>query len=488
MNIPKNEIEFVNQFYCPDYDRPHLPFGKIAEKWQYEIFCYPILEKRIERVYIEMARDTDKSGLTAALMVAACFYKPGLIVRIFAVDADQASVLRDSIEARILRPHPELKIDIELQARTLKFANGSKIVIEAADASSSFGKQADICVIDEFHCWKSENSKELYNSLASKGRSKIVILTNAGSARAGLCWETREKLRAEYDRDPRGWVYWYSGEAEPFLPSWITPERLERRRAELPPGVFKRLHLCQWGAGGDLFTQEHIEACRRFGLSYVMSDPDGGGVLGLDFGRVKDWTAGTIVKNVCGSIVLLNSKTWKGTHKNPVKTATAQEYAEAGFRDFGLSKAVIESWQMASVCEQLMSRYGSRVVEFKPSAQSVAAMSQTFYDLVTAGALNFPPDPGLERELLELEAEETGIDKTQFKIVYRRHSGGMGHGDRGRAIMMAAYFAAQERPARPLEEVLEGIACGAPRMAEEFDLIDGDRRQGGFSLEDMTSW
>ncbi len=475
MRIPKTPIEFLGRYYHPDLDRPELSFNKLGEQWQTDIFIAPYFEPRIERIYAEAPRDWDKTGLIAACAFAQCFYKAGIIVRVYAADSDQAAIVRDSIERRILNHHPELKHDVELQARVIKFANGSRLIIEAADADSAFGKQQDVAIVDELHVWKSPNHQRLYESIVSKGRTKVVILTNAGTSKSGLCWDVREALRVEYEADPQGWVFWFSAEADPYLPSWLTPERLERRRRELPPGVFKRLHLCQWGAGGDLFLPEHVETCKRPGLHYVSED-DGGGVLALDFGRVKDWTAGAVVKNVGGSIRVLHTQTWRGSHKKPVQTSVALEYAERGFQDFGVSKAIIESWQMASVCERLTARYGNaRVIEFKPSQQSVAAMSKTFYDLVTGGALNFPPDPALERELLELEAEESGADKSQFKIVYRRRAGGLGHGDRTRAVMMAAYFADQQRPSRPMAEILAGIASGEPRIS--FD--DGSSFIGG---------
>jgi len=507
---PTTPIEFVRRFYHPDLDRPELSFDELGEPWQYRVVVDPIFSDQVDRVYLEMPRDWDKTGLSAACGFAICFMRPGFVVRVYATDRDQAAIVKDAIIGRLLRPNPELKNDVDTQTWIFKFAKGSELSIESSDALSAFGKGQNWAIVDELHCWNKKSQQDLWESLVTKKRTKIVVLTNAGARRDGLCWDVRERFRKLWERDgAAGRVFFFSGADNPRLPSWITDELLARRAEEVPYGVYARLHLCKWGEGGDLFTAEQVDRCVVPDMRHVGGDPDGGGVLGLDFGHVRDWTAGAIVKGVrlAGggglndgrAVRLLNMRVWKGSHKAPVKTNVAKEYAEWGFKNFGLSKVALEAWQMLSVYEELVAKYPGRVEKFDPTGKSVPEISKNLYDLVVAGALLMPPDEAFKRELMGLEAEEVVArdkNKVTFKIVYPR-GGGEGHGDRTRAVSIAAWYAMKDYK-RPWDEILAGYAGSSGGRGGgglgERESTDGDEpglgsdMGAGIDRDEMDKW
>lgn len=273
-SVKESAVGLICAVYHPNLDEPTFTFGDIGESWQYDIIINPFFDPYIERSYVECPRDWDKTGLTAACAFAECAFSPGLMIRVYAADKDQAAITLDAINRRIIIPHPELvkSGDVSVNRNEILFSNGAKLAIESSDDSSAMGKGQDKAIFDELHCCRTEAHRRLFESVITKGRTKVMVITNPGAVKSGLCWDFRENVRRKWEAQVKflennpelvkktGKVFWYSGEVNPFLPSWLN-EKNTRARSNVPEGVFRRFHLCKWGEGGDLFSVETVAAC-----------------------------------------------------------------------------------------------------------------------------------------------------------------------------------------------------------------------------------
>lgn len=180
----------------------------------------------------------------------------------------------------------------------------------------------------------------------------------------------------------------------------------------------------------------------------------------LDFGLKKDWAVFVVVDGDSRMTKMIHKKIWKGSTRNQVSVSATEKYIKAAAIFFQLDLLVIEQWQMVGTIERLRGELNCPVEEFIPSAQSVVAISENFYQFVQRGSFRFPAsDIDYRTEMLELEAAESkdkSSDKTAFKIIYKRHAGGQGHGDTTRAIAMALYLITT-RYRRPIDEILNDV-------------------------------
>src|SRR3972149_2310201 len=108
-----------------------------------------------------------------------------------------------------------------------------------------------------------------------------------------------------------------------------------------------------------------------------------------------------------------------------------------------------------------------RIEEFTFSAPSIMRLSETLYNLISAGRLRLFPDGELERELLALQVRQTAVG---WRVDHQRG----GFSDRAVSLGLAALHAV-ERGARSsilpgygtfTREQLEDMgSTGAPEMA-----------------------
>ncbi len=256
----KHPLSFLKWFYHPVLDAPARRLVETLEPWQYQHIIRPMLDPTIRRVYIECVRDADKTGLTSAGAFTLCWFNKFYSVRQYAADRDQAGTCRDAIRKRILSHEPTIDRQITMPMLDIRFPNNSSYKIEASDAAGAWGKFSDLVIPDELHAWKKQSSVDLFNSIITKLGVKIVVITNPGDKKEGLCWDIRERWREAYERGDKDF-YFFSMENCPRLPSWLTDEYLEKQKAQMPAPVFKRFHLCQWTTAHDgLFTEADVDA------------------------------------------------------------------------------------------------------------------------------------------------------------------------------------------------------------------------------------
>ncbi len=188
----------------------------------------------------------------------------------------------------------------------------------------------------------------------------------------------------------------------------------------------------------------------------------------MDFGLTKDWAAFVAIENRNGDLFMIHKKIWKGSRSSPVEVAEVENYMRAAVPALELDTLVIERWEMVATIQKLTGELTCKVEEFIPTAQSVVAISQVFFQVIESAKFHYPAsDTDFTSELQELEAEESraaghAYDKGAFKIVYRRRAGGQGHGDTSRAVSIAAFYAIQDYH-RTLAEMLADTELGGER-------------------------
>lgn len=444
----KKAVNWIREHYHPDMNRPEMNFGQLGEPWQYKNFIEPFFNPRIDRIMCECPRDWDKTGLFGACIAAECLFNRGIFCRSYATDREQAGIVIDSIDRRILRRHPELqKEELIIKERgKLKFAGGSVFQDEASDARSAIGKPADRVFVDELHCWDRPSDVELWNSFVTKGRTKIVVATNPGARRSGLCWDTREDWRQAL-AEGAGNIFFFTASDDPWMPSWLNEDEV-RARSRVPAAVFRRFHLCLWGEGGDAFTEEEIVSCMRGDLRYADAAGDLPVVFGLDFGYKRNWTAIAGCAGGVTGVTKVHKKIWKGSEGSPVQIADIENYVGVLNKNFNMRRLALERPEMISTIQRLKEVYGGGVIEeWVPSEKNVIEISQNIYQLVSGGRFWFPAsDKEFADEMRSAElapaSGRAGTDKTNYKIRFRDRGRG-GHGDDFRATAIAAYYCTQ---------------------------------------------
>lgn len=461
----RDEIEFVQNFYHPDLDRPDKTFGEIGEPWQYEIFLFPYFDDRISRIYRECPRDWDKTGLTAACALSKIIFRDNIIIRIFGADRDQAAIIFDAIQRRILFHHPELERS-GITAGKLEISckqSNSILTVEPADDAGVFGLHQDEAVFEELHVWHKAAHRKLLEAIETKMRTRIVINTNPGANKKGLCWDQRKLYKKKFEAGSKA-VYFYTAEETPFLPSWLNEPEV-RDRVNVPPGVFRRLHLCKWGEGGDVFTDAQIKACINHAVSYVSEWHGGHTAGGFDMGLTRDWAAFAVVANIDGIIKLVHKKVWIPPGGGAqIQFDDVEEYLIKMIPLLNIYSFGVERWQMAGTTQKLQKMFPSRnIIDWVPSANSVVEISKNLWDIVNTNKFEMPNDPDFHSELLGLEAEESkSKDKTAFKLVFKREKGDCGHGDVTRAVAIACNLAIG-MPSRNFGTILKGVHAATPQ-------------------------
>lgn len=152
--------------------------------------------RRFKTVYVEVPRKNGKSMLASviALYMLLSDDEPGAEVYSAATKRDQAKIVFGTAlqmvrKSRKMRDHfgisyTQFNINVE--------KTGSKFEPLASEADSLDGLNTHCAIIDELHAHR---TRELYDvmetSTASRRQSALIVITTAGTNRAGICYEQR---------------------------------------------------------------------------------------------------------------------------------------------------------------------------------------------------------------------------------------------------------------------------------------------------------
>ena len=473
--VKEHAIEFIETYYHPIKTDPSKTFGQVAERWQYEYFLEPFFDPYIEIQYNETSRDWDKSGLMGASAFAERYFDSGT-TRVHSGDREQAEIILDSIRKRILNLHPELKrgdqvVDEKYQIKINTPMAKSILTNEATGkAQDATGKDISRLIYEEMHCCSEDADRELWYILASKGGTRKTIITNPGAKRQGLCWDVRTDVKKRYaDGDPR--VYFFSAERFPFLPSWLIEDDIMSRPG-LPDAVKRRFFKCQWGEGGDVFTEQQILACMRPNVFYLKQLLDIPTCWGLDYGPVANWTALAGCYGSPEGAFKIHKKIWQGSKGSPVQIDDVEDYIRWVSDNFNMSRLDAETYQMVSTIQKLKREFGdARINEWTPTEGNVIAVSKNIYQLVSNGRFGFPDtDEDFANEMRNAElvpaSGRNGTQKDDYKIKFR-DAGSEGHGDDFRATAIALLNCTQFYTRR-LADIAADIMVGRSTSMDKY--------------------
>ena len=434
-----------------------LPNGKrlgdCEEPWQTRHVFGPLdamngSEPRYRLVYFELHRGGAKSSYLAAEALTTAILDNDTRVYFLAGDKEQAGIARDMLEGYIRR-NPSLESSFKITGGEIVVpATGTRIRVLSSDAPTSYGlgglSRRVLFLADELWVWQGRELWDAIFTAAPKSTDwRIIVASNAGFDTGSVAWEVRELCRAPADAR----FYLYAPEG--IVAGWIRPEDVEAQRRSLPAHVFQRLWQNKWTEGsGSFVTREQLD--RNIDPDWRPQVAGADGVryfVGLDLGLRRDRTARAVVHydRASDRVVLDDLKVWTPTSGQEIQIAEVEEDLEAVDRRFGWPAFYLDPWQLIGSIQQLADSLN--VHEFKFTSESVRQLSENLYGLLKNGQMRLYPDPELERELLRLEARQTGYG---WRIDHR--SGG--YSDRAMAIGMAALHAALSGREMPLQPIL----------------------------------
>ncbi len=417
--------------------------GEVEEPWQTEHVFAPLDARngggpRYRLLYFELHRGAAKSAVLAAEALTTGILDEDTRCYLLAGDRDQAAIMRDMLEGYIHR-NPSLESSFRIfRDEIVVPATDTRIKVLSSDAPTTYGlgglSRRFRALCDELWVWQGRELWDAIFTAAPKSEDwRIIVASNAGFDTASVAWQIRELCRTQ--ADPRYYLYAPAG----VMASWIRPEDVEAQRRSLPPQVFQRLWENRWTEGsGSFVTREQLD--RNIDPAWrpqVMGRDGERYFVGLDLGLTRDRTARSVVHydQASDRVVLDDLRVWQGTPTNPVSIDEIEEDLRSCDRRFGSPEFYLDPWQMQGSIQRLGGSL--RVSEFTFTAESVRRLSENLYALLKNGQMRLYPDADLERELLRLEAKQTGYG---WRI---DHTSG-GFSDRAMAIGMAAMHAAVE--------------------------------------------
>jgi len=456
--IPQADLErYIRDRHLFRREQIRLPNGKllgdVEEDWQAEHIFAPLDERngdgpRYRLLYYELHRGAAKSSYLAAEALTTGILDEDTRVYLLAGDKEQASIALDMVQGYIRR-NPSLESSFKITGGEIVVpATGTRIRVLSSDAPTSYGlgglSRRVLFLCDELWVWPNRDLWDAIFSAAPKSPDwRIIVASNAGFDTGSVAWEVRELCRTRADSR----FYLYAPEG--VVAGWIRPEDVEAQRRSLPAHVFQRLWENKWTAGSGSFISR-AQLDRNIDPDWrpqVAGQPEERYFVGLDLGLRRDRTARAVLHfdRASDQVVLDDLRVWTPTSGHEIQIAEVEEDLEALDRRFGRPDFHLDPWQLVGSIQHLAGSLN--VHEFKFTSESVRQLSENLYALLKNGQMRLYPDPELERELLRLEARQTGYG---WRIDHR--SGG--YSDRAMAIGMAALHAALAGRELPLQPIL----------------------------------
>lgn len=383
---------------------------------------------------IGFPKKNGKSTLASGVALYMLFVDvPNAEVYSVAGDKDQAKIIFQMTKRAIER-NPALLETVKIYKDEIVVPSTNSIYkVLSADAPTAHGLNPSCVIFDEL--WN-QPSRDLYDALTQSPVRKqplTFIVTYAGTDQTSLLYELYSM--GMESKDPRMYFFW----SEENLASWVKDDYLNQQMLRLPPAVYQRLHENKWSQGENAFlTRQEVNDCKDELLKPRLMGKSGiRYYLAVDLGLTRDRTVLTIChRNSEDNLVYLDfMKTYQGTKKNPVLIADVEADILWANRNFAIKKNIFDPWQMKGTAQRL--RGGIIIEEFTFSSSSVQKLSQNLYYLFHNGLIRIFPHEMLEKELLNLNAEQKSYG---WRIDHK--SGG--YSDHAISLGMASLYATQD--------------------------------------------
>ncbi|MBS0233490.1 MAG: terminase family protein [Proteobacteria bacterium] len=357
-------------------------------------------------------------------------------------------------------------------------AAGNVIQGFPANAASLYGKKLSLAQVSELHATASDT---IYQALASStidSDDGLVLVDSTVGPRASPLFGLYQL--AQNGTDPSLYFshieYRDLEDAVANGPSWIKPERLRSRAAQMLPAEFAQQHLNQWTAGTSaLFPPTVIEKCKDTYPINVDKLSEGRPFAvgaGLDraygFSLHGDSTvAAAVLKVLDGEdehFYVLACDDIKFSSASGIRRAFTRYH-----KDFGLKRATIESYNSQDIAAWCGEQPFAHEVVFA-TAERQSNIFTSMFNSANEGRLHILPR--FEQLIAEMETFEYRLEVGQKGTVAKfEHAKGC-HDDHVYAVAWAIY-SLREFELNPYE--IAGIHCDAPGPVARLCLLnDGD--------------
>jgi hypothetical protein len=430
------------------------------------------------RHWIGRAKGYSKTRDVGAVSLVALLeqFRPGATGYVAASDADQATLLRQSI-GEFVANSPGLRALVAVDNRkvTVK-SNGAELIILAADSAGSHGLRPFWLVVDELGNWPAGHHEffdSLWAGLPKVAASRGIVITTAGAP---------HHFSARVFEAAQGEPTWRcSNVIGP--PPWIDSEEVEAERRRLIPSFFARLWMNEWVAGEDSIADpDDVDAaCTLDGP--LAPQPGTRYTITLDLGTRRDRTAAVIAhaeQTAMGTRVIADRlEVWTPSRLKPVSLDEVRAWLLEMSRSYNNAPVVYDPSQAYLLVEQLRKAY-VRTEEFVFTSSSVGKLATDLMQALRGRLITLPNDQALRDEILSVRLRESSPNVLRID-----HASGA-HDDRVIAVAMAASHLSHTGPALGtawLEawkaEARFGGADAIPKgyfdspVASEFSDVDG---------------
>lgn len=442
--------KFLDRCVINSHPNPR-PFGDVADPWQRQLAAAKaaalegiagVRDYHGPRSFLTiLPRGHDKSSLEARLIAWALVYSRRKIEGyLCATDRDQAALVLKAMEDEA-QLNPWWGGRLSITSKRVVGPGGSVEVVPA-DAASAYGFRGNLYIMDEVTHWKNDH---LWTAVVS-GREKVpgsllICITNAGILGS---WQD-QLLRQVALKDPDEWsTFAPTG----HLASWMTKDRMDKLREQIPPLQAKRVLDNIWIDPAEelgYLTVEQIRGCEDETVDplghYV---PGAQYVASVDYGATNDRTALVVgYLDKVGRVAIARIVTIQGKPGAPVAVDDVEKWCREVHEVYRVQKFLLDPHQMEGTIQRLeKSGLPAERVSFRGGAFNTD-IATNLRSLVVNRKIRWHPKQGLDFSG-ELASLVTKLTPTGYKF---DHTSGR-HDDQAFAVATMA-LEAVKRPFVP---------------------------------------
>ena len=290
------------------------------------------------------------------------------------------------------------RLRINRAERVIEFPSGGRLSVYSADNDASLlGEAFDAVIMDEAARVREETYTDvLLPTLADRDGRMLLISTPRGRN-----WFWREWTRGQGDGVTV--ASWTAPTAANPLPSIKAAAEMARHR------VSERTYRQEWLAefledGGGVFRRVS-EAATATALD--RGEAGGQYVVGVDWGKLNDWTVVTVLDADSRRMVYLD-------RFNQIDYAVQLGRLQAVCQRFAPYALVVERNSIGEPLIEQLQRLGLPVVPFQTTNATKAQIIDALALAFEQGALSILPEPVLLGELMAYEMERTGTGLLRY--------------------------------------------------------------------------
>lgn len=280
-------------------------------------------------------------------------------------------------------------VDISESERRISYPTGGWVQVRSADNPDSLrGDGLDLVVIDEAAFVSEEAWSEALRPALADRRGKALII----STPKGRNWFWRAY---QMGQDPsRG--EWRSWQAPTSSNPHIARQELLDAKAGVPERVWRQEFLAEFlEDGGAVFRGVRAAATARV---LTHAEPGRRYVLGVDWGKLEDFTVITVLDDESGEVVRVD-------RFNQIDYTVQKARVVAAAEKFNPTCVIVEKNSIGEPLIEDLRRAGLKITAFTTTSASKSLVIDALSLAFERGEVRIPNDPVLIAELEAFEME-----------------------------------------------------------------------------------